>query len=65
MFKKLFLGITASALFLGACGTDNTEEKTTDSETALEGKDSITVAVSGTLYPNSYHGEDGLTGDTR
>jgi len=64
MFRKLFLGIAASALFLGACGTDNTEEKTTDSETALEGKDSITVAVSGTLYPNAYHGENGLTGYT-
>lgn len=63
MNKKLLLGLTTSALILSACTTDNPEEQT-DETASLDSKDSITVAVSGTLYPNAYHGDDGLTGYT-
>lgn len=61
--KKLVLGLTASALVLSACTTNDSENESEETA-SLESQDSITVAVSGTLYPNAYHGDDGLTGYT-
>lgn len=59
--KKLLSAVTLSALFLGACGSDDVKDKAAEASKLQEIQDDkkIQIGLEGTFPPFSFHDEDG------